>query len=53
MVTGVDTAAKLDTVAAAGAAHVIDYTCTDFTRTGPIYDQIVELVARRSPRAYR
>jgi len=52
-VTGVDTAAKLDTVRAAGAEQVIDYTRTDFTRTGLTYDRIVEPVARRSPGAYR
>ena len=52
-VTGVDTAAKLDTVKAAGAKQVIDYTHTDFTRTGLTYDRIVEPVTRQSPAAYR
>ena len=53
VVTGVDRADKLETVEAVGARHVIDYTRTDFTRLGAVYDRIVEPVACRSPRAYR
>jgi len=53
VVTGVDRADKLETVKAVGAQHVIDYTRTDFTTLGDVYDRIVEPVARRSPRAYR
>ena len=52
-VTGVDRADKLEAARTVGAQHVIDYTRTDFTRLGAVYDRIVEPVARRSPRAYR
>lgn len=50
--TGVDNADKLDLMRELGATDVIDYRETDFTRTGP-YDVIVDLVAQRSPIAYR
>ena len=52
-VTGVDRADQLETVTAVGAEHMIDYTRTDFTRLGAVYDRIVEPAAGRSPRAYR
>ncbi|CAM3762038.1 NAD(P)-dependent alcohol dehydrogenase [Occultella aeris] len=51
-VTGVDNAGKLDFMRSLGANEVIDYRSQDFTRTGP-YDLIVDLVAHRSPFAYR
>ncbi|TDE95924.1 NAD(P)-dependent alcohol dehydrogenase [Occultella glacieicola] len=51
-VTGVDNAGKLDFMRSLGAADVLDYRAQDFTRTGP-YDRIVDLVAHRSPFAYR
>ncbi|WP_154794985.1 NAD(P)-dependent alcohol dehydrogenase [Occultella kanbiaonis] len=51
-VTGVDNAGKLDFMRSLGANEVIDHRTQDFTRTGP-YDVIVDLVAHRSPFAYR
>jgi NADPH:quinone reductase-like Zn-dependent oxidoreductase len=42
-VTGVDGAAKLDLVRSLGADHVIDYTTTDYTRTGERYDWILDV----------
>ena len=41
-VTGVASTAKLDMVRELGADHVIDYTTTDYTRTGERYDWIVD-----------
>ena len=56
-VTGVARAEKLDFVRSLGADHVIDYTTTDYTRTGERYDWIVDvdshhgiLAARRALR---
>lgn len=48
-VTGVDSAAKLEAVRAAGADLAFDYAGTDFTRTGERYDRILDVVADRSP----
>jgi NADPH:quinone reductase-like Zn-dependent oxidoreductase len=47
-VTGVDSGEKLDLLRALGADTVIDYTQTDFTRTGVIYDIIYD-IAGKSP----
>jgi len=47
-VTGVDSADKLEMVRRVGADHVIDYNREDFTRNGPRYDYILDVVARRS-----
>lgn len=52
-VTGVDHAAKLDTVRAIGADHVMDYAQQDFTRSHERYDLIVDVVATRPVGAYR
>jgi NADPH:quinone reductase-like Zn-dependent oxidoreductase len=52
-VTGVDNAAKLDFMRAVGADEVIDFRRTDFSRTAPPYDLILDLVAHRSVFAYR
>lgn len=52
-VTGVDRAAKLDTVSAIGADHVIDYAEQDFTTNGQAYDLIVDVASRRSMADYR
>jgi NADPH:quinone reductase-like Zn-dependent oxidoreductase len=52
-VTGVDSGQKLDMLRTIGADHVIDYTREDFTETGQRYDLILDLVARRSIKAYR
>jgi NADPH:quinone reductase-like Zn-dependent oxidoreductase len=46
-VTGVDSAAKLETMRTAGADRVIDYAETDFTRTGDRYDRILDVTANR------
>jgi NADPH:quinone reductase-like Zn-dependent oxidoreductase len=52
-VTGVDRAAKLDTVRAVGADHVIDFTTDDFTRNRRAYDLIVDVADHRPMSAYR
>jgi NADPH:quinone reductase-like Zn-dependent oxidoreductase len=52
-VTGVDSAAKLETVRALGASATLDYRRDDFTRLGQTYDLIVETVGRRSMADYR
>ena len=52
-VTGVDTAAKADTMRSFGADHVIDYQAQDFTKRGERYDVIVDVTSRRSVVAYR
>jgi NADPH:quinone reductase-like Zn-dependent oxidoreductase len=52
-VTGVDNAGKLDFVRSLGADQVVDYTCTDFTRTGGQYDLVLDLAAHRSVFGYR
>jgi NADPH:quinone reductase-like Zn-dependent oxidoreductase len=46
-VTGVDHTHKLDMMRAAGFHHVIDYTTTDFTRTGEQYDLILDTKTNR------
>ena len=52
-VTGVDNAGKLEFIRTVGADHVIDYTREDFTKGGPRYDLILDLVAHRSVFAYK
>jgi NADPH:quinone reductase-like Zn-dependent oxidoreductase len=52
-VTGVDNTGKLDFMRSLGADHVIDYTKQDFTKTRGQYDLILDLIAYRSPFAYR
>lgn len=52
-VTGVDNAGKLDFVRSLGADQVVDYTRTDFTRTGGQYDLVLDLAAHRSVFGYR
>ena len=52
-VTGVDNTGKLDFMRSLGADHVMDYTRTDFTKTREQYDLILDLIAYRSPFAYR
>ncbi len=47
-VTGVDSTEKLDMVRSIGADHVINYTTTDFTKSGQRYDRILDVVADRS-----
>jgi NADPH:quinone reductase-like Zn-dependent oxidoreductase len=52
-VTGVARAEKLDFVRALGADHVIDYTTTDYTKTGERYDWIVDTDSHHSLLAVR
>lgn len=51
-VTGVDNAHKQEFMLSVGADHVIDYTTTDYTRSGQ-YDLILDLVCHRSIFAIR
>jgi NADPH:quinone reductase-like Zn-dependent oxidoreductase len=52
-VTGVDRAAKLDSVRRLGADHVIDYAEQDFCSNGQTYDLILDVASHRSMAAYR
>jgi NADPH:quinone reductase-like Zn-dependent oxidoreductase len=52
-VTGVARTEKLDFVRSLGADHVIDYTATDYTRTGIRYDWIVDTDSHHSLLAVR
>jgi NADPH:quinone reductase-like Zn-dependent oxidoreductase len=52
-VTAVCSTSKMDTARALGADHVIDYTQTDFTRTGRRYDLILGANAYHSIFDYR
>jgi NADPH:quinone reductase-like Zn-dependent oxidoreductase len=52
-VTGVDNDSKLDFMRSLGADEVLDHRRFDFTRTGDTYDLVLDLVADRSPWAYR
>jgi len=47
-VTGVDCPRKLPMVRTLGADHVIDYTTTDFTRSGERYDLILDVASTLS-----
>ena len=46
--TGTARAEKLDFVRSLGADHVIDYTTTDWTRSGERWDWIIDMEARHS-----
>lgn len=48
IVTGVDSAAKLESMRAVGADAVIDYAVADFAELGERYDLILDLAASRS-----
>lgn len=52
-VTGVDHGDKFDTMRAAGADQVLDYTTTDFAANGQRYDLILDMVAAHPVAAYR
>jgi NADPH:quinone reductase-like Zn-dependent oxidoreductase len=47
-VTGVDASHKLNVVRSIGADHVLDYTEEDFTKTGELYDLIIDCQNFRS-----
>ncbi|MFF0062285.1 NAD(P)-dependent alcohol dehydrogenase [Streptomyces sp. NPDC005279] len=47
-VTGVCSTRNVDLVRSTGADHVIDYTREDFTRNGPRYDVVLDLVGNRA-----
>jgi NADPH:quinone reductase-like Zn-dependent oxidoreductase len=47
-VTGVTSTRNIDLVRSLGADHVVDYTKTDFVRSGQRYDLIVDTVGNRS-----
>jgi NADPH:quinone reductase-like Zn-dependent oxidoreductase len=52
-VTGVDSTRKLDMVRSIGADQAIDCTQEDFTKSGQLYDVILDVVAYRSIFAYK
>ena len=47
-VTGVTSTPNLDLVGSLGADHLVDYTTTDFARSGRRYDRILDTVGNRS-----
>jgi NADPH:quinone reductase-like Zn-dependent oxidoreductase len=52
-ITGVDSTEKLDLIRSVGADRVIDYTKGDFTKSGEVYDPILDIETSRSIFAYR
>ncbi|MCL3836966.1 NAD(P)-dependent alcohol dehydrogenase [Aeromicrobium duanguangcaii] len=52
-VIAVDNGTKQDFMRSLGADEVVDYEREDFTRTAEPYDLVLDLVAHRSPLAYR
>jgi NADPH:quinone reductase-like Zn-dependent oxidoreductase len=52
-VSAVTSPRNIDLVRSLGADHVIDYTSTDFVRTGRHYDLILDTVGNRSARDLR
>jgi NADPH:quinone reductase-like Zn-dependent oxidoreductase len=51
-VTGVDHTGKLEMMRSIGFDHVIDYTKEDFTKSGLLYDLILDVKTKRSIFAY-
>jgi NADPH:quinone reductase-like Zn-dependent oxidoreductase len=51
-VTGVDHTDKLKAMLELGYDHVIDYTTTDFTKTGKRYDLVLDARSTRKPSDY-
>jgi NADPH:quinone reductase-like Zn-dependent oxidoreductase len=47
-VTGVTSTRNIDLVRSLGADHIVDYTTTDFTRTGSRYGLLVDTIGNRS-----
>jgi NADPH:quinone reductase-like Zn-dependent oxidoreductase len=47
-VTGVTSTRNIDLVRSLGADHVVDYTSSDFARTGRRYDLILDTIGNRS-----
>ena len=47
-VTGVTSTRNIDLVRSLGADHVVDYTTTDFARSGRRYDVILDTIGNRS-----
>ena len=52
-VTGVTSTRNLDLVRSLGADHVVDYTTSDFVRSGQRYDLILDTIGNRSVRDLR
>jgi NADPH:quinone reductase-like Zn-dependent oxidoreductase len=48
LVTGVTSTRNLDLVRSLGADHVVDYTTTNFVRSEPRYDLILDTIGNRS-----
>ena len=51
-ITAVDTAGKLEMLRQLGAHHTIDYRADDFTRSGRLFDLILDTRSTRPPWAY-
>ncbi len=48
VVTAVDSNAELDMLRSIGADYVIDYSASDFTKNGEIYDVFFDVVGKTS-----
>lgn len=47
-VTGVDSTSKLDLMRSIGADHVLDYTRSDYTKSGQTYDLVIDVTIHRA-----
>jgi NADPH:quinone reductase-like Zn-dependent oxidoreductase len=52
-VTGVCSTRNVEMVRSTGADHVVDYTLDDYTRTGQVYDLIIDMVGNHTLAASR